>query len=268
MRIGSKPLAVARYALMATLLLAGCRGSSPALEGEGVYGTDTSTPASTSTTTAAARPIVTSSTTEPPGKTSPLPVEPEGGVGPSASVLRSTSTTAPRSICLGLDSAQPNAAPRKDPTGLFLRLVVADRLCFGPRDGITLELGVKNVSNTDIYYDSNRYDAFAIEPSGGAAGPRWSEFSCVTPSPSGTPGPALVLEPGESLRFTARYPEQPTQNRSSSPCHVLEPGDYTVRSFFRTCPEGSRDRGYCDLERVVDVPSATLDIRVMAEEAP
>lgn len=236
------------------LLLTGCRGSPQPSDANAVYGT----PDVSETSTSAPQQEV-----DAPAPTSTVDVE---STVAQIARPRSSSTTAPRSICEGREGPHPNVAVRKDPSGLILRLVVADRLCFGPRDGITLELAVKNDSDGVIYYDSNRYDAFAIEPAGGAAGARWSEFSCSRPPASEMRTPALALEPGETLRFTARYPEQPGQDRSSSPCHVLDPGDYVVRSIFRTCPDGSRDSGYCDPERVVDIPSATLDIRVMSSE--
>lgn len=240
--------------LVSVVLLTGCQGTAQPSNGNAVYGDpDVSEPS-----TSAPQQEVDAT-----AATSTVDVESTAGTAPRP---RSSSTTVPRSICEGREGPHPNVAVRKDSSGLILRLVVADRLCFGPRDGITLELAVKNDSDGDIYYDSNRYDAFAIEPAGGAAGARWSEFSCSGPPASEMRGPALALEPGESLRFTARYPDQPGQDRSSSPCHVLDPGDYVVRSVFRTCPEGSRDSGYCDPERVVDIPSATLDIRVMSSE--
>ena len=174
----------------------------------------------------------------------------------SADALRTpTSIEVSRSICEGDDEGAPNDTHLRS-DGLLIRLTVADRLCFGPREGIRLELAVKNTSADPITYDSDRYVVFRIEPEQ-AGGPAWAD-DCGAGVREGTGGPALLLEPGEALRFIGEYPPKPGETEASSPCHVLGHGVHRVTATFRRCAPVSG--GPCSEPREVKATPASIEI--------
>jgi hypothetical protein len=201
----------------------------------------------TTSTAAAAKAAATTAAGPRPSATSTI-------AGARTATSQASATTV-RDICDGNGSSTPNVS-KVDKDGVRLELVVADRLCFDESEGFTMQLRATNRGRQSVFYDSNKYDVFAVAPADGRAAPAWSESTCYPRPPGGTPGPPIELAPGETVSFVADYP------RKGSPCHNLTAGDYNVTGRFRTCPEGSYPKGYCDPQKTVDLGSAPMPIRI------
>jgi hypothetical protein len=218
-------------AAVAGLLLAACGsggdGTTTASYGRaGGDGSTTSSPDTTSTTVAAVG----------------LPAE-------GAGVDRApTGGTAPPPV---------NRTVREDPSGLRLTFVVADKLTFGPTEGIVMELTVASSSGERRYLSGDQPGRFAIAVEG-AASAAWSEEACRTQPFEPAPGP-VVVDPGEDVRFVVHYPLDPS-------CRI-DPGTYLAAGRVELCPTDtlivtSNGQPRCDETRTELVVSTPLQIEI------